>query len=59
MLERIFWVGGMRVSVSRVVFLDNLVYLVFVATGSIGGIGSIRLLVVSVVLVVSGCCRIS
>ena len=39
----------------NIVFLDYLVYLVFVATGSIG-IGSIRL---PVVLVVSGCCRIS
>jgi len=43
----------------NIVFLDYLVYLVDVTTGSIGGNGSIRLLVVSVVMVVSGCCRIS
>ena len=42
----------------NIVFLDYLVYLVYVTTGSIGGNGSIRLPVVSVVMVVSGCCRI-
>ena len=40
----------------NIVFLDYLVYLVYITTGSIGGNGSIRLPVVSVV---SGCCRIS
>ena len=40
----------------NIVFLDYLVELVYIATGSIGGNGSIRLPVVSVV---SGCCRIS
>ena len=40
----------------NIVFLDYLVYLVDVTTGSIG---STRLPVVSVVMVVSGCCRIS
>ena len=43
----------------NIVFLDYLVYLVYVTTGSIGGNGSIRLPVVSVVMAVSGCCRIS
>ena len=43
----------------NIVFLDYLVYLVYVTTGSIGGNGSIRLPVVSVVMVVSGWCRIS
>ena len=38
------------------VCLDYSVYLVYITTGSIGGNGSIRLPVVSVV---SGCCRIS
>ena len=36
--------------------LDYLVWLVYITTGSIGGNGSIRLPVASVV---SGCCRIS
>ena len=40
----------------NIVCLDYLVYLVHIATGSIGGNDSIRLPVVSVV---SGCCRIS
>ena len=40
----------------NIVCLDYLVYLVYIATGSIGGNGSIRLPVVSVV---SGYCRIS
>ena len=40
----------------NIVFLDYLVELVYIATGSIGGNGSIRLPVVSVV---SGCCSIS
>ena len=40
----------------NIVCLDYLVYLVYITTGSIGGNGSIRLPVVSVV---SGCCRIS
>ena len=40
----------------NIVFLDYLVDLVYIATGSIGGNGSIRLPVVSVV---SGCCSIS
>ena len=40
----------------NIVCLDYLVYLVYVTTGSIGGHGSIRLPVVSVV---SGCCSIS
>ena len=40
----------------NIVFLDDLVYLVYMTTGSIGGNGSIRLPVVSVV---SGCCSIS
>ena len=43
----------------NIVFLVYLVCLVYVTTGSIGGLGSIRLPVVSVVMVVSGCCRIS
>ena len=40
----------------NIVFLDYFVYLVYLTTGSIGGHGSIRLPVVSVV---SGCCSIS
>ena len=40
----------------NIVCLDYLVYLVYIATGSIGGNGSIRLPVVSVV---SGCYSIS
>ena len=40
----------------NIVCLDYLVNLVYITTGSIGGNGSIRLPVVSVV---SGCCRIS
>ena len=40
----------------NIVFLEYLVYLVDVTTGSIG---STRLPVVSVVMVVSGCCSIS
>ena len=40
----------------NIVFLDYLVYLVDVTASSIG---STRLLVVSVVMVVSGCCSIS
>ena len=40
----------------NIVCLDYLVFLVYMATGSIGGNGRIRLPVVSVV---SGCCRIS
>ena len=43
----------------NIVCLDYLVYLVYITTGSIGGNGSIRLPVVSVVMVVSGCCSIS
>ena len=43
----------------NIVCLDYLVYLVYITTGSIGGNGSIRLPVVSVAMVVSGCCRIS
>ena len=43
----------------NIVFLDYLVYLVYIPTGSIGGNGSISLPVVSVVMVVSGCCSIS
>ena len=38
----------------NIVCLDYLVYLVYGTTGGIGGNGSIRLLVVSVVMVVSG-----
>ena len=43
----------------NIVCLDYLVYLVYTTIGSIGGNGSIRLPVVSVVMVVLGCCRIS
>ena len=43
----------------NIVCLDYLVNLVYITTGSIGGNGSIRLPVVSVVMVVSGCCSIS
>ena len=48
-----------RAPLKYIFFFDCLVYLVFVATSSIAGNGSIRLPVVSVVMVVSGCCRIS
>ena len=43
----------------NIVCLDYLVDLVYITTGSIGGNGSIRLPVVLVVMVVSGCCSIS
>ena len=43
----------------NIVCLDYLVYLVYITIGSIGGNGSIRLPVVSVVMVVSRCCSIS
>ena len=43
----------------NIVCLGYLVYLVSIATGSIGGNGSIWLPVESVVMVVSGCCSIS